>query len=748
MGFLSLSKLTSSTALLLLPLLFLFLALDAQQLPNSQSRMLLRLQRLLEYPPALVGWSRATDFCSLPPSPSLTVTCYGGRIVELVIVGDRPAAPGARNALSPAFSSDSLFTTLSRLPSLSTLSLVALGLWGSLPAKVDRFPSLKVLNLSSNYFTGAIPMEMSTMSSLQNLVLGGNSFNGSLPDLKPLAALVELDVGGNRLGPEFPSLSTGIVSLVLRNNRYHGKIPANLTAFHQLQKLDLSSNRLSGWIPPLLFSLPSIHYLDLSDNTLSGQIPSNVSCGSVLGFVDVTNNLLVGGLPSCMLSNSSNRMVLSSGNCLDVGGMRYQHPNAYCNGAAFAAILPPANKISGSESNVGAILGIAGGVFVGAALLGLLVFLVFRRSRRTMESKAIVLYKPEAAKSLPQDTTKTPADATGILGKGHMSEAVRIGTLGLIPYRIFSMEELQQATNSFNPSNLIEDGARGQFYKGWLQDGSMVTVRRLKLNPRFLPQNLPQYLDLTSKLRHHHLASILGHCINSSQDGVNVTTIVFLVSEYVTNGTLRSHLTEWRKREMLKWPQRLAAVTGVARGIQFLHTVTVPGIVGSDLNIETVLLDKTLTAKISNYNLPVLPKNKNNKTCGYESPFIAVEDRDPGSIYGLEHGEKYDIYQFGLILLEIITGKPAGSKSEVDFLRSQLQKSLTDSPPDLRGIADPTIRGTFAVDSLRTAVEISLNCVSGDPNQRPSIDDVLWNLQYSAQIQDGWASSENLSIQV
>lgn len=104
-------------------------------------------------------------------------------------------------------------------------------------------------------------------------------------------------------------------------------------------------------------------------------------------------------------------MVLSSGNCLDVGGMGYQHPNAYCNGAAFAAVLPPANKISGSKSNVGAILGIAGGVVVGAALLGLLVFLVFRSSR-TVESKAIVLYKPEAAKSLPQDTTKTPADAS------------------------------------------------------------------------------------------------------------------------------------------------------------------------------------------------------------------------------------------------------------------------------------------------------------------------------------------------
>ncbi|RWW59468.1 hypothetical protein BHE74_00033594 [Ensete ventricosum] len=184
---------------------------------------------------------------------------------------------------------------------------------------------------------------------------------------------------------------------------------------------------------------------------------------------------------------------------------------------------------------------------------------------------------------------------------------------------------------------------------------------------------------------------------------------------------------EWRKREMLKWPQRLAAVTGVARGIQFLHTAAVPGIFGNDLNIENIMLDKTLTAKISNYNLPVLPKNKNSKLLteflfrigqgGCERPFVAADDRDLGRI-------------------QLIHCSP------------QIQKTLTDSPSDLKGIADPSIRGTYAVDSLRTAIEISLNCASRDPNQRPSIDDVLWNLQYSAQIQDGWASSENLSIQV
>ena len=81
---------------------------------------------------------------------------------------------------------------------------------------------------------------------------------------------------------------------------------------------------------------------------------------------------------------------------------------------------------------------------------------------------------------------------------------------------------------------------------------------------------------------------------------------------------------EWRKREMLKWPQRLAAVTGVARGIQFLHTVTVPGIIGNDLNIENIMLDKTLTAKISNYNLPVLLKNKNSKVLQVRITITAI----------------------------------------------------------------------------------------------------------------------------
>jgi serine/threonine protein kinase len=147
-------------------------------------------------------------------------------------------------------------------------------------------------------------------------------------------------------------------------------------------------------------------------------------------------------------------------------------------------------------------------------------------------------------------------------------------------------------------------------------------------------------MEIISKLRHRHLVSIIGHCIVNDEGNPNIASSVYLISESVSNGSLRSHLTgnynalsckfrteylqdsqtyswigfaEWRKREMLKWPQRVSASIGVARGIQFLHNVTDPGIVQNDLNTENILLDKTLTSKISGFSLPMISSRKNGK---------------------------------------------------------------------------------------------------------------------------------------
>ncbi|CAL5039167.1 unnamed protein product [Urochloa decumbens] len=750
-------KSANLAALLLLPLLLctsIATPASAQPLLSSQAKALLRVRRLLFYPPALEALRTAPDPCALPPTPSLSVACEGGQVTSLSIRGERdPAAlPSWRGALPASFSSDALFTTLSRLPALARLSLVGLGAWGPLPgAKLRRLQALQQLNLSSNYFYGALPGDLARLYSLQSLVLSRNALNGTVPSLAGLQFLQELDLSHNRLGPAFPEVGNAVARLVLAGNNFSGEIPARVVgALGQLQYLDVSGNKLRGWVPSAIFALPALRYVDLSKNRLAGQLPATTACAAALAFVDVSANMLTGARPACLRGNSSARTVLVAGNRF--ADAKQQRASSYCSPGALAAVLPPPQGNGGGGKGkggeIGMVLTIAGSVVGGALLIALVMVVVLRRARKQHPEVSLLPKSPTAStpakKAAPAKATQkiiTPAD------KRHASQAARVNTLEVPAYRVYTLEELQEATNNFSSSNLTKTSPLAQIYNGQLQDGSRVLVRCLRLNPKYSPQSLVQYLEIISKLRHRHLVCIIGHCIVSDQENPNIASSVYLISECVTNGSLRSHLTEWRKREMLKWPQRVSAAIGIARGIQFLHNVTAPGIVKNDINIENILLDKTLTSKISDFNLPMISTSKNGKIFS-EIPFSVHEDNDTGSAHNMEHGDKQDIYQFGLILLEVITGKPTDSQSELESLKAQLGEALTEDPDRLKDIADPAIQGTFAVESLCTVAEIALNCTAGAPSDRPSIDDVLWNLQYSMQVQDGWASSESLGLSV
>jgi serine/threonine protein kinase len=182
---------------------------------------------------------------------------------------------------------------------------------------------------------------------------------------------------------------------------------------------------------------------------------------------------------------------------------------------------------------------------------------------------------------------------------------MRSAVIGLSPYRVFSLEELEEATNNFDAENLCGE----QLYKGCLREGIAVTVRCIKLKQKNSTQNLAQQMEVLSKLRHMHLVSVLGHCIGTYQDHHPYAgSTIFIVQEYISNGSLRDYLTDWRKKEVLKWPQRMSIAIGVARGIQFLHTGVAPGIFGNNLEIENVLLDETLTVKLSGYSIPLPSK--------------------------------------------------------------------------------------------------------------------------------------------
>ncbi|CAL5418236.1 unnamed protein product [Camellia sinensis] len=175
-------------------------------------------------------------------------------------------------------------------------------------------------------------------------------------------------------------------------------------------------------------------------------------------------------------------------------------------------------------------------------------------------------------------------------------------------------------------------------------------------------------------------------------------------------------------------------VVGIARGIQFLHSRITPGMYGNDLKIENILLDKTLTAKISSYNISLPSKVQRA---------LSMDKTTPTGF-----PEKNDIYQLGVILLEVISGKPITSETQLAELKLQPERGLAESPLRLREAIDPSIRGTFAHKSLKTAVQITMKCLSKDSISRPTIEDVLWHMQYSIQVQEGWTSSGNLSTKV
>eukprot|EP01018_Ginkgo_biloba_P011195 Gb_27461 [translate_table: standard] len=773
-----------SKSTILFSILVMVILPVSQQLQSSQVQTLLRIQKILGFPNALKGWSNYTDFCNLTPSSSLTIVCYEDAITQLQIVGNK-ASPSVKlkrsgtfsvpnQTLPSSFSMDSFVTTLYKLSSLKVLSLVSLGLWGSLPGKIDRLFSLEILNVSSNFLYGAIPQELSSLRNLQTLILDNNMFNstvpewlsalpsltflslrnnslngslptslsviqslrvlylsgnqlsGDLPDLSSLTNLQLLDLQGNRLGPMFPTLGNKLVTVVLRKNKFKCPIPSDLGSFYQLQHLDLSFNALIGSPPPSLFSLPILRYLNLAGNSLSGVLPQNLTCSSRLEFVDLSSNLLTGDLPACLVSQKTQkRTVEFAHNCLNTKWQN-QHPYLYCQNAALATgVNLPISKKASRTIKVAIVLGIVGGVVGLMAVLGLLVLVMLRRSEGKKATKNL-------SGKLVAESSSTGLSSDLLANARYISQTMRLGALGLPQYRPFALEELEEATHNFNQSVLMGEGSHGKLYRGRLEDGTLVAIRCLKFEWRHVTQNLKHHLELLSKLRHRHLVSLLGHCIDYDQDGSSVKRI-FLIFEYVSNGTLRSNISGRVSEEVLTWSQRLAVVIGVAKGIHFLHTGVVPGIFHNDLKITNVLLDQNLVAKVSGYRLPLLGEDMDEFEAKAETHPLAQKESD--FLRRRNLADKEDIYNFGLILIETIIGRsPYVQNKDADIV-PDLVNLITDQETG-RQLVDPVILRTSVDESLATVIEITGKSLSKEPAARPSMEDVLWNLQYAAQVQD------------
>ncbi|KAK3043287.1 hypothetical protein RJ639_002530 [Escallonia herrerae] len=662
--------------------------------------------------------------------------------------------------------------TFSRMVKLQSITLDGNFLNGSFPSWFDSVPNLTSLSLKQNRISGSLPSSIQKISSLTYLALSNNEISGNLPDLSSLTSLFVLDLSDNLIHSELPSLPKGLAMAFLSNNSFSGKIPQPYTQLNHLQQLDLSFNSLQGTPPTAIFALPNMTTLNLASNMLSGSLPNHLSCGSKLRLVDISNNRLRGSLPSCLSTALDNRAVKYSGNCL-LTDLRDQHAETYCT----ESLKTPLVKKESGGKNVGVIIGVIGGFFILLVLLAFGFLVLCRRCFPRGKSEQHLLH------SSARDISVTGFPSELITSARFFNDEAKLGTQGIPVHRLFSFSELKEATNNFDKSTVLGEAVNiplpytflPQLYKGRLENGIQVAIRQLTVSRKYTTRNLKLRLDLLAKLRHPHLVCLLGHCIDGEGFDDSGPNKVYLIYEYIANGNYRSHLSEKTPQKVINWSDRLAVLIGIAKAIHFLHTGLIPGFFSNRLKANNILLNEHRMAKLSDYGLSIVAEEIDEpEVCisdvrfsvdlemisylsnAYDSSSSCIgETRRPRLMITyfrkLVHWPNYtmqmksledDVFSFGFILLESLAGPSVSARKEA-FLLSE--KASYGTEEDRGQFVDPIVLASCSQESLSIVISITNKCITSDSSARPSLEDVLWNLQYAAQVQE---TAEEFEIRV
>ncbi|XP_062087494.1 cysteine-rich receptor-like protein kinase 44 isoform X2 [Humulus lupulus] len=290
----------------------------------------------------------------------------------------------------------------------------------------------------------------------------------------------------------------------------------------------------------------------------------------------------------------------------------------------------------------------------------------------------------------------------------------------------FSLEEIKTATNNFSDENKIGRGGFGEVYKGTLRDEQKIAVKRLIGNlGKEADEQFKNEALLMTKLQHRNLVRLLGFCVEGQEK--------ILIYEYVPNKSLDFFLFDKEKRNMLDWTRRYKIITGIARGILYLHEDSRLKIIHRDLKAGNVLLDDHMNPKISDFGLAKAfvvdqthgSTNRIIGTYGYMSPEYAM------------HGQfsfKSDVFSFGVLVLEILSGKRNNfiyqSHGSGDLLSYAWELWKEGAFLEL---LDPTLRNSFSKNEVIRCIHMGLLCVQENPVHRPTMATIVLMLNsYSA----------------
>ncbi|XP_034914044.1 LRR receptor-like serine/threonine-protein kinase EFR [Populus alba] len=665
----------------------------------------------------------------------------------------------------------SFLYTLSNSSKLEVLAIDRNNFGGVLPDIISNFSTkLKTMTFGSNQIQGSIPDGIGNLISLNTLGLERNHLTGSIPNsIGKLQNLVEFFLSENKLSGSIPSCLGNITSLMkinFRQNSLQGSIPPSLGNCSNLLLLGLSQNHLSGPIPKEVLSISSLSMrLGLSENQLSGSLPSEVGKLKHLGYMDISKNRLSGEIPSSLGSCESLEHLSLDGNFFQgpiseslrslraLQDLNLSHNNLTGQIPKFLGDFKLLQSLDLSFNDLEGEVPMHG-VFENASSVSI-------AGNKNLCGGILQLNLPtcRSKSTKPKSSTKLAlivAIPCGFIGLIFIASFLFLCCLKKssrktknefsceMPFRTVAYKDLLQATNGFSSGNLVGAGSFGSVYKGVLAfDGVIVAVKVFNLLREGASKSFMRECAALLNIRHRNLVKVLFACAGVDVQGNDFKALVY---EFMINGSLEEWLhpihtldLEVHQPKNLNLIQRLNIAIDVANALDYLHKQCQMPIVHCDLKPSNVLLDGDMTAHVGDFGLLKFLSEASCQSSSSQTSSVGLK----GTVgyaapeYGIGSGVSTfgDVHSYGILLLEMITGKrPTDSMFKDGLeLHSYVKMALPDRVVD---VADPKLltevhqgKGTDQiVECLISISKIGVFCSEKFPKERMDISNVVAEL--------------------
>ncbi|KAJ8512865.1 hypothetical protein OPV22_003299 [Ensete ventricosum] len=565
--------------------------------------------------------------------------------------------------------------------SVTEIKLSGLGLTGTMGYQLAGLTSVTYFDLSENNLNGDIPYQLPPNATHINLA--GNGLTGGIPySISQMSDLNYLNLANNQLSGQLTDMFGKLPSLSLLDlsfNRFSGSLPQSFGSLSHLKTLNLQNNQISGSLDVL--STLSLEDLNIQNNKFTGWIPNKLK--SIHNLKVGGNSWSSGPAPPGMAKAADNNDKSSS---VDDKGKQ----NSGLKGSSHYV----EEQLSQNKS----FTPLVGNDFAGTKGSSSIDI-------KTLETSPMELKPP------PADNKKANNDNefANKLNSRRSTDSIVLTT--------YSSADLQAATGSFSCSRLLGQGNIGCVYKAKFNDGKALAVKKIEtLN--LSGSHYSDFMEVVSgisKLHHSNIAELLGYC---SESGYRL-----LVYELRQNGSLHGflHLSDDYSKP-LTWDTRVRIVLGTARAVEYLHEVCFPSVVHKNIKSSNILLDAELNPHLADCGLGVFFEDTSETLGpGYNPP----ECTKPSA-----YTTKSDMYSFGVVMLELLTGR-----KPFDSSKPRIEQSLVRwAAPQLHdidalaGMVDPALRGLYPPKSLSRFADVIALCIQSEPEFRPAMSEVVQSL--------------------